>query len=359
MDVILIGAGRYGNNLIGQKYSKGEYYGAKLGVVVDPNIDNIKQQQNYNLKNAKTYKDIKDVKKCDCEGALCEVALVPKLVYDVYQKVIQKGIKKIILPKPVTSDFDTFEKMENLAKEHNAKAVVASNWHYSDITNFTKAILKTLKGEKVKTAPKEIESELSHLDDFNYDFTVEKAKIEYSKKNEVLTIDPPSQEMPHALQIVHSTGLMDLDDAEILMDSKKQSKSAVNVTLIDKKSVKDDIEINSDLQKGDKTDLKRERVLKIYLDDDDKDADIICDYDAQFENSICTKTPSIEVDITKNGIRRAFKKEIIEDNMDKMYENMFDYFNKKSSDALTLEDYEPIARKISQIQALWEDCVKK
>ena len=141
------------------------------------------------------------------------------------------------------------------------------------------------------------------------------------------------------------------------MHDDEQSYCAVNVELIDKNSVKERIKINSDLIKGDKTDTIRERVLKIYLDDDDEEADLICDYDARFENGKCVKNANVSVDITKNGKTVAWKKDIVEDNMDKMYESMFGYIQGEENDALTLEKYEPVARKISQIQNMWEACI--
>ena len=52
------------------------------------------------------------------------------------------------------------------------------------------------------------------------------------------------------------------------------------------------------------------------------------------------------------------KTEILEDNMDVMYESMFGYLRGENNDALTIDDYEPIAMKISQIQTDWERAIK-
>lgn len=352
MEVILIGAGRYGNGLVGKKYANGRYYGAQLTAVADPNIKEISEKPDYNLGQTPAYDTFEKIPVEGFVDPVAEVAVIPVHIFDMYNQILNGGIKKVILPKPVSSNFDEYQEMEELSRRRSATTLVASNWHYSDITKFTKAILDKLKGELIvdEDIKEKFGKELSTIDS---GFEIEKAEIEYSKKHEVLTIDPPSQEMPHALQIVQSTGLCDLNGATVEMDEDEQTKSAVGATLISP-DVKGGIKIHSDLQKGDKTTLDRERVLKIYLDDEDEEADIICDYDAKFVDLKCTKKPSVSVDISKDGKRTSWKREIDEDNMDKMYESMYDYFRLGKGDALTIEAYEPVVRKISQIQSEWE-----
>lgn len=351
MNVVLIGAGRYGNNLIGSKYAKGEYYGAKIDSVVDPKIREISKKDGFNFSNADLYEDIGYFPKEKVnQNTVAEVAVIPTLIPQVLLGTLSKGIKKVILPKPVAQDFSHFKLIEKFFSKNNAKAYVASNWHYSDITKLLGGLVAKARGEDVeKSTQEKFSKEINSIKDT---FEVEKVEIEYSKKHEVLTIDPPSQELPHALQIIQSSKLMNLDDANIKMSSKRQSESAVNVSLFSN-DVKGGIRINSDLQKGDKTNKNRERLVKIYLNDDDPEADIIADYDAVFENGECKKKASVEVDIQKGENTTKWKKEIDEDNMDKMYESMFDAFRGVENDALTLEEYEPVARKIGEIQKLW------
>ncbi|MBQ3641231.1 hypothetical protein II906_04820, partial [bacterium] len=60
MEVLLIGAGRYGNGLVGRKYAKGELK-AKLAGVVDPKIDEIKKSPSYFLQGIPAYHSIEEV----------------------------------------------------------------------------------------------------------------------------------------------------------------------------------------------------------------------------------------------------------------------------------------------------------
>ncbi|MBR1977419.1 hypothetical protein IKA15_03985 [bacterium] len=357
MKVILIGAGRYGNGLVGSKYAKGDYFGTKIDSVVDPEIKNISGQENYNLLGAKEYDSFDKIPDENIdENTVVEMAVVPEIIPEIFNRITNRGIKKVILPKPVTHDFASFIKMKKISDEKGIKSVVASNWHYSDITKLTREVLFKVIGGKIEgNTAKKYNFDIDSIKD---KFEVENVEIEYSKKHEVLTIDPPAQEMPHALQILYSVGITDFGDEKYYLDPNKQSESAVHVEFKKVPGIKHGITINSDLQKGDKTDLRRERLLKIYLNDDDPEADIIADYDAQFEKGVCTKPASITVDITKDNKTTKLKTEITEDNMDAMYKSMFDYLRGEENNALEIDDYEPIALKISQIQTDWEKALK-
>lgn len=360
MKVILIGAGRYGNNLVGPKYANNDYFGAKIEAVVDPNIDIISKADNYNLKNAIPYKDISDIKITDPNNTVAEVALTPQVIPKIFDKIIDKGISKIILPKPVSSNYAIYETFLNKTKEMNTSAVVTSNWHYSEITGLLKAILSKTKSNSESIDPKIAEKYASKLDSIPPNLSITNIEIEYSKKDEVLTIPPPSQELPHVLQILHSTGLCDFEKKHILMNCSNQNSGKVNLLLMPINGHSEKIYINSDLKKGDKTTLPRERIVKIDLVDKEHNikAKIIADYDAKFVNSKCEKPASIYFECTDNKKNFSWKQEIIEDNMDTMYKSIYSFFNNKTSDALTLEKYAPVAKMISRVQRVWDACNK-
>lgn len=363
MEVILIGAGRYGNSLVGRKYVEGEL-GAKLIGVVDPKIDEIKNRPDYKLGDTPTYRSLDEIPKdVFNKKTVAEIAIIPKYIPYTFEQLSKKGIKNVILPKPVTSDMDSFETMKETAAAKGIKTAVASNWHYSKMASLTRAILDKTRGKKAQQNPilEEYKQELAATIP---NLKIKKVEIEYNKKQEVLTIDPPSQELPHALQIAYSTGLTNFENVDLILDARKQSKSRVNVTIQDKESdIPQGIEINSDLNMGDKLDKQRERLLKIYLDDDDSQPDIVIDYDAKFSPlGHCEKHPNIEYDISRNGKRIYWKTEIKEDNMNVMYDSMFDYFKGKKQEqkkALTLEKYTPISNCICIIQDIWESIVRK
>lgn len=358
MDVILVGAGRYGNGLVGRKYKEREF-DANLVGVVDPKIDEIKLSDSYRLGDTPTFKTIDEIPSDVVKNSITEIALIPQLIPNLFQNLAQRGSKKIILPKPVTPDTVEFSKMLSTMERDGMEAVVASNWYYSQITELTKNFLAKIQGLRVPN-PDLLEQYREEMDSFDDTFEIQKVEVEYNKQNEVLTIDPPSQELPHALQIVHSTGLTDFIDTEMTANPEEQTESRVSLNLSNVRDVEGGISINSDLQMGDRLDKKRERLLKIYLNDDDPEPDIVVDYDAQFSpDGTCQKLPEIRCDVKKHGKRTAWSLPIVEDNLNVMYKRMLGFFDSKKEDALTLQAYKPVADTIGQAQSLWEDAVKK
>jgi len=356
LGVILIGAGRYGNGLVGRKYAQGNYFGAKIDSVVDPNIEKIRTQRNYNLRNARTYSNLDDVVIDDLQNTVAEIALTPNHIPVIFNKIVEKGIKKVILPKPVATDIRTFESIKTIAQKNNVTALVTSNWHYSEITRFLKAILDKAQGKEVDPLIlSKYQKELSAIDS---NYQIQNVNIEYSKQDEVLTIPPPSQELPHVLQILQSTGLCNIENSEFVMDTLDQTEGRVHLKIFgDDFSVRH-IYINSDLKKGKETKNKRERIVTIELKNTktDSSATIIADYDAVFSNSKCIKSANISYKEHQNGNVTEWTRAIEEDNMDSMYNSIYSHFNGNDSDALTLEKYTPIAKMISKIQTVWNFC---
>ena len=103
MNVVLIGAGRYGNGLVGRKYKEHEFNADLVGVV-DPKIDELVLSDTYRLGDTPTYKSLKDVPEDVVKKSITEIALIPQLIPALFDDLAQRGSKKIILSKPVTPD---------------------------------------------------------------------------------------------------------------------------------------------------------------------------------------------------------------------------------------------------------------
>ncbi len=353
-NVILIGAGRYGNGLIGKKYADNKI-DAKLSAVVDPKIGEISKKDGFVLSNVPQYDTFERVsKELKTESSVAELAVVPDIIPMLFNKIKISGIKKIIFPKPVASSQKEFNKMRKEANEGDIQTAIASNWHYSEITKQTRDVV-----DKIKTGSTNCNSPIANeLEFIPNGLEIKKVELEYNKKHETLQIPPPSQEMPHALQIIYSTGLSDFNGVKRVMAPEKQSKSAVNIEYQNVKGIEGGIVLNSDLRKGDACAQNRERVLKIYLNDDDNEADIITDYDAVFKDGKPIKLGNIKVDIQKDGTSTFFQKEIKEDNLEVMYKDIFEYFKTGDDKAvLTLDKYAPVMAEISYAQRTWDKIV--
>lgn len=358
MRVLLIGAGRYGNGLIGRKYMNGEL-GVKLNGVVDTRIDELKKSSSYLLKGIPVYHSVEEVPKECIQNSINEIALIPQIVPNVLKFLADQGAKQIILPKPVATNMRDYQEITDITTEKGIQALIASNWHYSGITKMLKAILCKATGKEFDTS--QIGADFSEkLSTVEGGFNIDSVEVEYNKQNEVLTIDPPMQELPHALQIVYSTGLTNLSKIKPILDKLFQSKSRVNVKLDGAEGIKEGISLNSDLVMGEKLNKKRERLVKIFLSKDDANAIITADYDAFFdENGLCKKFPFIQYEFFKGSQKIQWIYHIAEDNMNVMYNSMFRFFQGSKNDALTVEKYSPIAKCLSKVQSIWEKIVKK
>ena len=354
MRVLLIGAGRYGNGLIGKKYARGEL-GTKLTGVVDPKIDEIKKTAEYALKGYPTYHSLSEVPRSIVQSCVNEVAIIPQIIPEVYKQLAEFGAKKIILPKPIVTNEADFNDIIELTNEEKIKALVASNWHYSNITKLLKALLQKLTdGEtnESSTLPLDFQNFLNRVDS---GYKITKVDIDYNKKNEVLTIDPPLQELPHAMQIVYTSGITNLEKIKLVLKQCLQSRSCVNANIIDNNLPKTSITLNTDLQMKERLNKRRERLAKIYLEKDGESALVTADYDADFyQNGTCIKRPSISFE--SPGLKMKF--DISEDNMNVMYKSMFKYLQGEENNSLTLEKYKPIAKRIFQIEELWKQATR-
>ena len=353
MEVLLIGAGRYGNGLVGRKYAKGELK-AKLAGVVDPKIDEIKKSPSYFLQGIPAYHSIEEVPATCIKDCVSEIALVPQIVPDTVKKLASEGAKKFILPKPVAISSEDFNSILNITEDKSIDAVVASNWHYSGITKMTKALINKLTDKPIDDKDKLPQNFADKLNELSGGYKIDRVEVEYNKKFETLAIDPPLQELPHALQIVYSTGCTDLKGNTLVMNKALQSKSRVNIGLTGIKSIKEGINLNSDLQMQEKLDKKRERLLKVYLEKNGEKVTVTTDYDADFTpNGICIKRPSIQYEAV-GAPEYNWKYEINEDNMNVMYGQIFDYMRGERNGALTVEDYSPISSLLCQAEQLWK-----
>jgi predicted dehydrogenase len=98
-------------------------------------------------------------------------------------------------PRPrrrLTFDETVLDELLALARQYGVRAVVGSNWFYSDLTRAVREELDRLRGQ----------------------YQVVSVTLEYSKRSTKADPMPPTHaELPHALQFLQSTGLLDLSAA--------------------------------------------------------------------------------------------------------------------------------------------------
>jgi len=373
LQVTLVGAGRYGQGLIGPKYSQGKFNpDAQLCSIVDTRSFN----NNTRIKNTEFCPDIaEDLNKGYCllhffkynnakdwrkglaripnENDVVEIALKPEIVPKVFKEFVQTGVTKFILPKPVTTNLEELNQMEQLTEQYKLQTAVTSNWHYSDITKFTKAIIDKIIGKSID----EQDNCCEELKQINKTYSIESAELNYVKnRGDISDTTPAKCELSYALQILSSVGLVDMaNDVPVVTQA---TPSSVTVQY-NNDNVEKPIKVHTDIKLRANTQTGRERLLKIYLNDGDPEPDIIADYDVCLDKKN-EKFGSVKVDIGQGKDRVAWEKTIKEDNLEIMYKKIFKTFkqprtnSKTSNTVLTLHDYSFVAKQISNIQNEWE-----
>lgn len=365
----LVGAGRYGNGLVGQKYIKNRL-GSNINSVIDPNINILRKRKDFHLNNIPSYKNAIEWSASQPinQNTVVDLALKPEIIPRAFKEYIDLGVRKIILPKPVSYDLKKLDEMKRLSQQYDIKTAVTSNWHYSKVTRLTKIILNKILGKNEKlfseTFMKNIGKNLIQIKKKD-NLKIKKVRIVYNKNRQVYDDTTPVLcEFPHVLQILSSTGLMDFNKNSYKAKITEATKTKLALEYTNVRNISDKVEIETDLNYiGDKISDKK-RLLEIYLNDDKPNPAIIVDYNVMFDSDgICIKPATINVDIQKNekNIKWAWNLEKTkEDNLESMYKDIFRKFNNTDNEKylknriLTLENYIPIAKEVSKIQRLWK-----
>jgi hypothetical protein len=361
-NVTLVGAGRYGDGLIGSKYIQGKFApDARLNSVVDPNglrentcLSGVPLKKNFLewKTDLNREPDINDV---------VEIALKPEIVPRAFHDYVGLGISKFILPKPVTYDEKKLCEMQQTVEDKGIRTAITSQEHYSLLTRFTKAILNRIQGKPYKLPDELCEQAKEDFEKLpRSGCKVKHVKIEQEKERENISdTTPPSCEFPHEVEILSSTDIINFNKEQnpFIVSA---TRSRMDVHYYDK-NIKEGIDISTDLEKKADTPSGRKFEMKVFLDDGDNKPDIITDYDVRFNNgsSECLKSGSVEVNIAQGAKTVHWKEQINENKLIQMYKRIFAAFKKPATegdkDILTLKKYIPSAKQVMKAQKNWED----
>lgn len=199
--VTLVGYGRYGR-LIGNKYA-GLDNNAKLwnlDAIVDPLL--AEPQEHRDARDRCGGTELFDsfeswysrywstLEADDKTRVVLDIAVKPDIVMPVVVRYIHrcsKDLKWVILPKPVTKTLQQLDYLIHLFREHQVRTAVASQWAYSP-------------------SPRQMAP-------FFQSKEVRFVEMEFSKENGQTYLTPPALlEVPHCIQLLHSTGCVDFHD---------------------------------------------------------------------------------------------------------------------------------------------------
>ena len=219
------------------------------------------------------------------------------------------GAKKIILPKPVAVTQKDLHNLSSMIAKYEMKAVVSSQWHYSGITH---ALAAAINGEK----------------------GIRKVKVEFSQKLDDKRFphyDSINMLLPHIIQILESISFK-LENFEVSVD--ELSKHRLVATLANTAGNSLSIEIITDL-------LAEKHVRKVWVWKNETKPVIVADFMARYENNHIVEKPSLTI----RGKKRSFN----EDTLALMVNQNLKYFSTKTNNALSYKKYLPVARMILKI----------
>lgn len=358
----IIGAGDYGAGLVANLHLNGHLPQVTLDSFVDikPNLDELNGRRVWNepgidiiavgnepstdSNKIPLYQSISDwlnTRKEDLSNIVVDLALTARHTPQALSDYLNVGVHQFVLPKPFTFDVKKAIKAVSQIDEKRANAAVASNWYYSEITSTVKQLLDRLSRQYV----------VDHVElDYSCDVSNEEVR------------SPVHDELPHAIQILASTGLIDPIDSNPEVNLAEPLKVGVKYQSAFNTAP---IQVNAFLDTTYNTPSKRKRELRIYLKDDDPEADIVADFDVYFDKNGQLQHPgsiqTITVDLPTEKKISSFS----ENTMKLMYTTIFkamkQNFEKFQRDptVLTLKNYLPIIDQIRLINEAWEKQMKE
>lgn len=304
LQVTIVGAGRYGRELIAPKYANNS--SCFIKAVIDPLVSGKLLAKGVlgSIPLCGSAAEWLDTHGRPDAGDLFELAVHYDALPGLLEELSRAGAKNFVLPKPVALDDKTLAYIKKLQKKFKLNYAISSQWHYSEVTRLVGKCIQDMKkgGECMRVK-------------FNFSqfFSHEQLK-HYSSRTALF---------PHILEIIYSTELSDFK--KIKVQVKKISNSYLNC-VIALGSVMT-IEILSDLRAKEKARSMEAGSMKV-------------DFLASFKDGAAVKYPSV--------VYRGKTTKIKEDNLQVMVDVIVSAFLRYANIAedkkvLTLEKYNPIA----------------
>ena len=366
--VTLVGYGRYGSLHIGPKYAiRNDLW--NVSAVVDP----VLTRSQYGISRLGMARpDVPiyptfDVwrhdyfDKLDDEAKakqVVEIALRPDVVYDQTLLYIGAGVSNVILPKPVTTKRELLDHLIDEVAKRRVKAAVASQWYYSDLPRIIRREIKRVAGQPD-----------AHLADVRLD----RVEFEFSKENGVaISATPPLSELPHAIQLLDSIGLVDLAHNE-----PDVSGDEILVEVVYRPAnITSGIHVRASLDwtPGDKAKSQypdwdvQNRSLRIYLRDGQQEPSLAVDFWVKFDRTgrfAVRPGRLILPESDGSDVRNSVVLEFVDDQLLTMLRKIYAAFDQNFEEfqlderILSLDRYAHVGKQLMAIEQAWTEGVKR
>lgn len=319
--VTIVGAGSYGR-LVAGKYR--QHPGARLSAVISPTVQRADLQETP-LHDVPLHRSARDWSRRygrPTARDVFDLCIHVKEILEVVESLVAIGARSIILPKPVAVDAAVLSRLRRWSSEQGVRFLVASQWHYGRLA---KEIRTWVRRVKRRHAITRIEMEFSQ-------------SFEPSRRKHYTAV---SAFVPHMLQMLESTELVDLASMEFQIDHITPYRLRARGI---SKRPGPRVDLKTHLEEG-----ERIQCIRVYLDH--------------------RSSPALEVD--PSGIRRpprfleypylAYEGRVhpvVEDVLETMVDAQVRYFyGRGTANALTLNRYRNVANQQVRIARAAEEAV--
>ena len=366
-DVTLVGYGRYAGLHVGPKYAK-PGYPWQMAAAVDPVLtaahfhSTVLGQRHPNLPLHASFDEwytryFSQLTAAQRRRQVVEIALRPERVYAEAMRYIEAGVKQLILPKPVVVDRTQLERLTAAVAQHEVKAAVASQWHYSDIPTLLRREIIKLAGQPG--------ADLTQL-------KLHKVEVEFSKENGMaISTTPPLSEMPHVVQLLAAIGFIDLEQHR---PEVKGDDTRVDV-IYRPPNIAEGIHLRSDLNWHPGQMVKarypiwdvQKRLLKVYLSDAPDEPALEVDFWIKFDRSgdVALKPGKLTVlERGQHGQANHVTCDVVDDQLLNMNRKIYAAFRQdfaqfqRDPDNLSLTRYGVVGRQLMTIERAWRRIVE-
>ena len=315
IDITIVGAGHYGRELITPLYKKNKR--CSLKAVISPTIEK-EVLKGSELEYLPLFRNIIEWRETMGESTisdLFDLSVHPHLLPGLVEELAAIGAKNFVFPKPVARNGEDLKKLSALKRQYGLCIVVASQWHYSEVTTKLKELIEKISKESVITK-------------IYFDWS------QSMSRRQLNIYTPASALLPHMLQIIHSIGLL---SPHVAVTLRSHSGHHLNVELFSGRII---IELFTNLQTPEK-----KRLVEIFVQGREV-PEVVGDFLGVFKDGQAFKYPAI---FYKGG-----KEEIHEDNLaimtDKILQAFSDDTLEKDSSILTFNRYMRVAQTQIQIE---------
>jgi CRP-like cAMP-binding protein len=367
-DVTLVGYGRYGALHIGPKYAANNPLW-NIAAIVDPLLTRSQYRVSRlgltrpDIPIFATFGDwrreyfdrLEDAAKAT---QVVEIALRPDVVCEQTMLYIRAGLKNVILPKPVTANQEQFDQLSEAVAKRGVKAAVASQWYYSDLPRLISREIKRLVGQP---------------DGRLGDFRLHRVELEFSKENGVaISATPPLSELPHALQLLESIGLVDLGQHE----PEVRGDEVVVEVMYRPANITEGLHVRASLDWTPERWVKlqyphwdvQNRSLRVYLDQDQTKPSLSVDFWVKFDRTGRfairpgrLMLPGPDSSDGRNGLLLEFVDDQLLNMLQKIYAAFDQDFEEFQSDerVLSLDRYANVGRQLMLIEQAWQGASRR